>query len=147
MDHELIEILIIEDNPNDAELTLYSLRKYGMAGRIHMVCDGAEALDFFFRKGAYADRDPRYMPRIVLVDLKLPKIDGLEVVRQVKADPKTRCIPMVMFSSSREQCDIAACYEAGVNSYIVKPMDFNLFDDVIRQLGVYWMQLNQSPQP
>ena len=145
MHHELVEILLIEDNPNDAELTLYSLRKHGMANHVHVVNDGAEALDFIFCKGAYADRDPRYMPRVVLVDLKLPKIDGLEVVRQVKANPKTRFIPMVILSSSREPCDIAACYEAGVNSYIVKPMEFNLFEDVIRQTSMYWTHLSQPP--
>jgi CheY-like chemotaxis protein len=118
-----------------------------MASRVHVVHDGAEALDFLFCKGAYAGRDPRDMPRVVLVDLKLPKIDGLEVVRQVKANPKTRFVPMVILSSSREQRDIVDCYEAGANSYIVKPMEFDLFEEAIRQMGAYWTQLSQPPQP
>ena len=147
MNPEPVEILLIEDNPNDAELALYSLGKYGMASRVLVVHDGAEALDFIFCKGAFANRDPRFMPRVVLVDLKLPKIDGLEVVRQVKANPKTRFVPMVILSSSREQRDIANCYEAGANSYIVKPMEFDLFEEAIRQMGIYWTRLSQPPQP
>ena len=147
MNPEPVKILLIEDNPNDAELALHSLQKHGLADRVLMLHDGAEALDFIFCKGAYADRDPRYMPRVVFVDLKLPKIDGLEVVRRVKANLKTRMIPMVILSSSREPRDIADGYEAGANSYVVKPMEFGLFEETIRKMGVYWTELSQPPCP
>ena len=140
-----VEILLVEDNPHDAELTLYALKKYNVANHIEVARDGAEALDYVFCTGAYAHRRIENGPKVVLLDLKLPKVDGLEVLRRIKADPRTRTIPVVVLTSSREERDIVESYQLGVNSYIVKPVDFEQFTQAVRQLGLYWMLLNQSP--
>jgi two-component system response regulator len=133
------EILLVEDNPNDVELTLRVFHQHNLTHRIHVVRDGAEALGFFF--DSHIERDLK----VVLLDLKLPKINGLEVLRHLKADARTRTIPVVVLTSSREERDIVESYELGVNSYIVKPVDFGQFRDSIEQLGLYWLLLNQRP--
>ncbi|MGH2522388.1 MAG: response regulator [Anaerolineales bacterium] len=140
-----IEILLVEDNPNDLELTLHALKKNHLGNHIEVVRDGAEALDYLFCSGAYAQRDPSRNPKVVLLDLKLPKVDGLEVLRQIKNDPRTRQIPVVVLTSSREERDVVESYQLGVNSYIVKPVDFAQFTEAVRQLGFYWLLLNQPP--
>jgi len=142
-----IEILLVEDNPHDVELTLHAFKEHHLANEMHVVRDGAEALEFIFRTGAYADRRPEDHPRVILLDLKLPKVDGLEVLRQIKADLKTRAIPVVVLTSSSEERDIVESYELGVNSYIVKPVDFERFAEAVRTLGLYWLLLNQPPLP
>ena len=142
----LVEILLVEDSPSDIQLTLHALARNNLANRIHVVRDGAEALDYLFSTGAYAERAPRN-PRVVLLDLKLPLIDGLEVLRRMKAEPRTRTIPVVVLTSSREERDIVDTYQLGVNSYIVKPVDFEQFTESVRQLGFYWALLNQPPTP
>ena len=140
-----IEILLVEDNPNDEELTLYALKKNNIANRIQVVRDGAEALEYLFCTGAYANRKINDPPKVVLLDLKLPKVDGLEVLKRIKSDTRTRAIPVVMLTSSQEERDIVESYQLGVNSYIVKPVDFEQFIDAVRQLGMYWMLLNKTP--
>jgi CheY-like chemotaxis protein len=145
MTQNISEILLVEDNPMDVELTLHALEKNHIANRIHVVRDGAEALDFLFRKGTYEDRPAQHDPKVVLLDLKLPFVDGLDVLRQVKSDSSTRNIPVVILTSSREERDIVDSYNFGVNSYIVKPVDFVQFTAAVQQLGLYWLLLNQSP--
>ena len=140
-----IEILLVEDNPNDEELTLYALKRNNISNHIRVVRDGAEALEYLFCTGPYAHREINNPPKVVLLDLKLPKVDGLEVLKKIKADARTRNIPVVMLTSSREERDIIESYQLGVNSYIVKPVDFEQFTEVVRQLGLYWMLLNQTP--
>jgi two-component system response regulator len=140
-----VKILLVEDNPHDVELTMHALRRYQLANRIHVVRDGAEALDFLFCRGNYAGRSISYPPKVVLPDLKLPLIDGMEVLRQVKANPQTQPIPIVVLTSSREEWDIVETYQLGVNSYIVKPVDFGQFTDAVRQIGFYWVLLNEPP--
>ena len=140
-----VEILLVDDNPNDVELTLHAFKKNNISNPIHVVRDGAEALEFIFATGAYAGRQVKTGPRVILLDLKLPKVDGLEVLRQIKADPHTRGIPVVILTSSREERDIVESYKLGVNSYIVKPVDFEQFTESVRQLGMYWVLLNQPP--
>ena len=140
-----VEILLVEDNPHDAELTLYALKKYNVANHIDIARDGTEALDYVFCTGAYAHRRIENDPKVVLLDLKLPKVDGLEVLRRIKADPRTRTIPVVVLTSSREERDVVESYQLGVNSYIVKPVDFEQFIEAVRQLGLYWVLLNQAP--
>jgi len=140
-----VEILLVEDNPHDAELTLYALKKYNVANHIDIARDGTEALDYVFCTGAYAHRRIENDPKVVLLDLKLPKVDGLEVLRRIKADPRTRTIPVVVLTSSREERDVVESYQLGVNSYIVKPVDFEQFVEAVRQLGLYWVLLNQAP--
>lgn len=140
------DILLVEDNPNDAELALYALKKHNVSKNVDIVRDGAEALDYIFAKGNYADRDVDDTPRVILLDLKLPKVSGLEVLNRIKSDPRTRVVPIVVLTSSREESDILQSYQLGVNSYIVKPIDFEQFTDAMRQLGIYWLQHNQLPQ-
>ena len=145
MHEAMVEILLVEDNPNDVVLTLRALKKYNLSNRIHVVQDGAEALEFIFGTGAYAGRTLEPTPKVVLLDLKLPKVDGLEVLQHIKTDPRTHLIPVVVLTSSREQRDLVDSYQLGVNSYIVKPVDFEQFTEAMRQLGLYWVLLNQLP--
>jgi two-component system, response regulator len=145
MGENQVEILLVEDNPNDVEMTLYAFKKNNLSNRIHVVGDGEEALEFLFCTGAYSQRSMRNGPKVILLDLKLPKVDGLEVLRRIKGDPRTRIIPVVVLTSSREERDIVESYNLGVNSYIVKPVDFEQFTESVRQLGLYWVLLNQPP--
>ena len=138
-----IEILLVEDNPRDVEMTLRALRKHNLANNVHVVKDGAEALDFIFSRGAYAHRDPNHVPKVVLLDLKLPKVSGLEVLRAIKGDEQTRTIPVVVLTSSQEEKDMVESYRLGVNSYIVKPVDFDKFVEAVGQLGLYWLLINK----
>jgi two-component system response regulator len=140
-------ILLVEDNPNDEELTLRALRKSNICNEVVVAHDGAEALDYLFGEGAYAGRDPMDLPAIVLLDLKLPKVDGIEVLRRIRADERTRLLPVVILTSSNEDEDRLAGYESGANSYVRKPVDFVQFADAVRQLGLYWLVLNESPPP
>jgi len=143
--NEAVEILLVEDSPEDRELTLRALEKARLANRIQIACDGAEALDFMFGEGAYAGRPPHTLPRVVLLDLKLPKVDGLEVLQRLKADERTRLVPVVVLTSSREQRDVIESYRLGVNSYIVKPVNFERFASAVQDLGMYWLLLNERP--
>jgi CheY-like chemotaxis protein len=143
--NESVEILLVEDNPSDVELTLHALRKNKLVNNIRVVNDGEDALDFLFCRGAYAGRDPQRPPKLVLLDLKLPKVDGLEVLRQVKSDPRTKTIPVVILTSSREERDVVNGYALGVNSYIQKPVDFDQFREVVKQIGLYWAVVNEPP--
>ena len=143
MAEQPIEILLVEDNPDDVELALHALKRNNFSNRIHVVRDGVEALEFIFGTGAYDGRNLHDVPRVILLDLKLPKVDGLEVLRRVKADARTRMIPVVVLTSSREERDIVESYQLGVNSYIVKPVDFQQFTEAVRELGLYWLLLNQ----
>jgi len=136
-------ILLIEDNASDAELTLRALKKAHVANDVHVVGDGAEALEFLFGKGAHVGRAGSALPRVVLLDLKLPKVDGLEVLRRVKADERTKMIPVVVLTSSREESDLVASYHLGANSYIVKPVDSDKFFEAVHQVGLYWLLLNE----
>ncbi|WP_276501835.1 response regulator [Terrimonas pollutisoli] len=140
-----IEILFIEDNPHEAELTIRSLKKHNLANTLKHIDDGAEALDFIFANGVYADRESSPNPKLIILDLKLPKVDGLEILRQIKNDPKTQSIPVTILTSSQEEKDIIESYKLGVNSYIVKPVNFESFSKAVADLGLYWMILNQSP--
>lgn len=142
---DAIEILLVEDNPNDEEMTRRELWKHGVTNLIHVVRDGAEALEFIFGTGAYAGRNVDHHPRLIMLDLKLPKVDGLEVLRQIKGDDRTRTIPVVVLTSSREDSDIVESYQLGVNSYVVKPVDFDQFSEAIRHLGLYWLRVNELP--
>jgi two-component system, response regulator len=139
-----VEILLVEDNPNDVELALRAFKKNKLVNRVQVARDGEEALDFLFCKGDYAGRDFNHVPKLILLDLKLPKIDGIEVLRQVKANEHTRNIPVVVLTTSREERDVLETYRLGVNSYILKPVDFDQFVDSVRQIGFYWMLLNQG---
>lgn len=138
-------ILLVEDNPDDEALTLRALKKNNIGNQLHVVRDGAEALEFMFCTGAYADRDPREKPAVILLDLKLPKIDGLEVLRRIRTDERTQRQPVVILTSSNEQQDLVTSYNLGVNSYVRKPVDFSEFIDAVRQLGLYWLVLNEAP--
>ena len=140
-----VEILLVEDDPNDVELALHALKKNYLNNPIEIARDGAEALEFIFGNGANAHRPSQHRPKVILLDLKLPKIDGLEVLKRLKSDPETRSIPVVVMTSSREECDIVKSYQLGVNSYIVKPVDFEQFAEAVRQLGLYWLLMNQAP--
>lgn len=144
-DHRDSEIVLVEDNPSDAELTLHALRKNKLANRIHLMRDGAEALDFLFCRGTHTDRQLAAPPDLVLLDLKLPKVDGLEVLAEIKSHPRTQSIPVVVMTSSKEDRDLVKSYRLGVNSYIQKPVNFAEFQDVVRQLGMYWLLVNNRP--
>jgi two-component system, response regulator len=139
-----VEILLVEDNPNDEMLALHAFKKHNLANKVHVVRDGAEALEFIFCTGAYAQRHFEN-PRVILLDKKLPLVDGMEVLRQLRADPRTHLIPVVMLTSSAEDRDLIESYELGVNSYIVKPVDFEQFSETARQLGYYWLLINKQP--
>jgi two-component system, response regulator len=143
MNHKLI--LLVEDNADDEALTLRALNKNKIANRIVVVRDGAEALDYLFVTGTYADRDPFELPQVILLDLKLPKVDGLEVLRRLRSDPRTHMLPVVILTSSKEEQDMLKAYSLGVNSYVRKPVDFNQFVEAIGQLGLYWLVLNEAP--
>ncbi len=142
---DAVEILLVEDNPADEELTLRALKKGKIANTVFVVRDGVEALDFLFSKGEYCDRVHMVKPRVILLDLKLPKIDGLEVLRQIRNSDLTRLIPVVVLTSSREEKDIVESYRLGVNSFIVKPVEFDKFVEAVKNLGWYWLLLNQPP--
>ena len=138
-------ILLVEDNPDDEALTLRALKKNNIGNQLHVAHDGVEALDFIFCTGPYADRDPRDQPQVVLLDLKLPKVDGLEVLRRIRIDNRTQRLPVVILTSSNEEQDLITGYNLGVNSYVRKPVDFNEFIEAVRQLGLYWLVLNEAP--
>lgn len=138
-------ILLVEDNPDDELLTLRALKKSNIGNEIAVVRDGAEALDYLFCKNAYADRDPHDQPQLILLDIKLPKIDGLEVLRRIRADERTRMLPVVILTSSKEQQDLIEGYRGGANSFVRKPVDFNQFAEAIHELGMYWLVLNEAP--
>ncbi len=141
-----VEILLVEDNPNDVELTLRALQKHHLANKVFVVENGEEAIEFLFGTGKYSDRGNMPLPRVVLLDLKLPKVDGIQVLRKIKSDEKTRVIPVVVLTSSHEEKDIINSYNLGVNSYIVKPVDFESFIKAVADLGFYWLLLNKQPQ-
>jgi two-component system response regulator len=141
-----VDVLLVEDNPQDAELTVRALKKHNLANRLFVVEDGADALDFLFCRGKYAEQDMNHPPKVVLLDLKLPKVNGMEVLRAIKQDPRTRIIPVVIVTSSREDPDIKAAYELGANSYVVKPVDFDSFANAMSQLGLFWLLVNQPPK-
>jgi two-component system, response regulator len=141
-----VDILMVEDNPDDEQLTLRALAKHHLTNKIQVVRDGQEALDYIFCKGRYADRKISDHPHVILLDIKLPLIDGIEVLRRIKADERTRTIPVVMLTSSHEERDLVESYRLGVNSYIVKPVDFDQFTESARALGMYWLLLNRPPK-
>lgn len=140
-----VEILLVEDNPADVELTLRALKKNNIANKVQVAEDGEVALDFLFGRGQFADRNTDCKPKVVLLDLKLPKVDGLEVLRNLKSNPKTQTIPVVVLTTSKQESDIVESYRLGVNSYIVKPVDFEKFVESVRDLGLYWLLINQTP--
>jgi CheY-like chemotaxis protein len=144
-EHELVEILPVEDNPSDGELTIRALKKKKLANHLIWLKDGAEALEFLFRTGAYAGR-PQVQPRLILLDLKMPKVDGIEVLRHVKADEQLKVIPVVVMTSSHEDQDIVESYKLGVNSYLVKPVEFEQFQEVASNAGFYWLLINKMPE-
>jgi two-component system response regulator len=139
-----VEILLVEDNPNDELLALHAFKRNNVANNVCVVRDGAEALEFIFCTGVYADRAIEN-PKLILLDLKLPLVDGIEVLRRIRSDPRTRLVPVVVLTSSNEERDIVEAYKLGVNSYIVKPVDFDQFNEMTRQLGYYWLLLNRQP--
>jgi two-component system, response regulator len=141
-----VEILLVEDNPDDLALTLRALERAHLSNQIHVARDGEEALEFIFCEGSHAGRRIEETPKVILLDLKLPKVDGLEVLQRLKADPRTRSIPTVILTSSKEQSDVIRSYQLGVNSYIVKPVNFERFVAAVQELGMYWLLLNQPPK-
>jgi two-component system response regulator len=143
---QAIELLLVEDNPQDLELSLRALRKAKLSNRIHVARDGAEALDYVFCEGPHVGRSITDAPKVILLDLKLPKIDGLEVLKRIKSDPRTKVIPIVVLTSSKEQKDVVESYQLGVNSYIVKPVNFERFAEAVSDLGLYWLLHNQPPK-
>ena len=145
MSQQQIEILLVEDSPDDVELTLHALRKENLANNIHVARDGEEAIEFLFGDGSNADRFRERPPRLILLDLKLPKVDGMEVLRRIKGDERTRMIPVVILTSSREERDLIEGYRLGVNSYIQKPVDFDQFRETVKTAGLYWLLINQLP--
>jgi two-component system response regulator len=140
-----VEILLVEDNPYDVELTLTALKENNLTNKVHVLNDGAEALEFVFATGAHAQRNIKNVPNVVLLDLKLPKVNGLEVLRRIKSDERTKRIPVVVLTSSQEERDVVESYNLGVNSYIIKPIDFNKFIDAVAKLSLYWVLLNRPP--
>lgn len=140
-----VEILLVEDNPTDAELCIRALKKSNLANKLVWVKDGAEALDFIFAKGAYSGRNGLSVPKVILLDLRLPKVDGMEVLRQIKADQRSRAIPVVVLTSSKEDRDVAQSYQLGVNSFISKPVEFDEFAKTVSELGLYWLLMNHPP--
>jgi len=145
-DYNEVEILIVEDNPNDAEMALRALKKNKLANNVLIVEDGEEALNFIFARGKFSDREKNNRPKIILLDLKLPKVNGLEVLKEIKSNEQTKIIPVIVMTSSKQETDLIESYRLGVNSYIVKPVDFDKFVDAVRDLGLYWLLLNQQPQ-
>lgn len=139
-----VEILLVEDTPADAEMTLRALSRKNLANKVHWVKDGEEALEFMFRTGAYAARDPASTPKLVMLDIKMPKVDGIEVLRRLKADAATRTIPVVVMTSSNEERDVMESYRLGVNSYIVKPVQFDAFMETVAKIGMYWVLTNRA---
>jgi two-component system response regulator len=144
MNYQQVDILLAEDSSADAEMTLRTLKRRGIANNIEWVRDGVEALNYLYCEGRYAGR-PNGYPKLVLLDLKMPKMDGLQVLKRMKADPRTKTIPVVMMTSSREEGDLVTSYELGVNSYVVKPVDFTEFAETVAQVGMYWMIANEAP--
>lgn len=138
-------ILLVEDNPADITLTIRALKRANIANELVVARDGVEALDYLFGTGGYNGRDKNQLPVVVLLDLKLPKIDGIEVLKRIRTDPVTKLLPVVVLTSSKEQSDVAACYEFACNSYVRKPVDFNQFAEAVKQLGLYWLVLNEPP--
>lgn len=138
-------ILLVEDNPDDEALTLRAFRKNNLMNKVVVAHDGEEALDYLFRRGAYAARDPHEVPEIILLDLKLPKVDGMEVLRQIRANASTGLLPVIILTSSKEEQDLIEGYREGANSYVRKPVDFNQFLEAVKQLGLYWLVLNEPP--
>jgi two-component system response regulator len=145
MEEKEIEILLIEDNPHEAELTIRSLRKHKLADKLMHIDDGAEALDFLFSRAFSEETVNPFNPKLILLDLKLPKVDGLEILRKIKGDERTKMIPVVILTSSREERDIIESYKIGVNGYIVKPVNFESFAKAVSELGLFWLNLNQPP--
>lgn len=143
MNDDRVEILLVEDNPHDAEMTIRALKKSNLANRLIHAKDGAEALDFIFSRGAFSDRRMEDKPRVILLDIKMPKVDGIEVLRQIKSNDSTKTIPVVIMTSSKEEQDIITSYNLGVNSYVVKPVDFEGFAKAVSELGFYWLITNQ----
>lgn len=141
-----VEILIVEDNPNDAEMALRALRKNNLTNNVLVVEDGEEALDFIYARGKYEKRSVNARPKIILLDLKLPKISGIEVLKEIKSNPQTKIIPVIVLTSSKEENDMVESYQLGVNSYIVKPVDFDKFVESVKDIGLYWLLLNQQPR-
>ena len=142
----IVELLLVEDNPEDLKMTLRALKKANLANHIHIARDGAEALQFIFCEGEYSGRKIENMPKVILLDLKLPKVDGKEVLERIKSDPRTKMIPVVVLTSSKEQSDVVESYNLGVNSYIVKPVNFERLAAAVQELGMYWLLHNQPPK-
>lgn len=142
---ESLEILLVEDNPEDIELTLRAFKRHNLSNRIQVCRDGVEALEYIFGTGAHAGRNVANVPKVVLLDLKLPRVSGIEVLQRIKADPRTQRVPVVVLTSSKEDRDLIDTYRLGVNSYIVKPVDFEQFTDAVQRIGLYWLLLNQAP--
>jgi two-component system response regulator len=142
-----VEVLLVEDNVHDAEMTIRALRKVNLANNLVHVKDGEEALEFIFAQGKFADRQPSDLPKVILLDIKMPKVDGIEVLRQLKSRESSKAIPVVIMTSSKEEQDIINSYQLGVNSYVVKPVDFEGFARAVSQLGMYWLLTNQPPLP
>lgn len=143
---KIFEILLVEDNPSDVELIMRSLSKHNLANKVHIVNDGEEALDYIFATGKYGDRRVENQPKVILLDLKLPKVHGLEVLKRIKTDERTKNIPVVVLTSSKEDIDLKESYKFGVNSYVMKPLDFDDFSQVVSNLGLYWLLVNKVPQ-